>query len=387
MRAETKLLTDHKPYADKYFLRANEILKAKGLNPWVNMQVFVRKGPGKAAGIDEAVDYILNHSNLEEVGGRIYGKREGQDYVGKETQMNIIVPIQEIVELETGYLGVIARAVTKTNGGGNLDFAAIGKQMREVVALVGSRPVLYFGARHWHYEEDKALARLAFENGIREVATDNGAKDFGKWGVGTIPHSLENIFAWKYGVDRAIVESTKAFDRVIPENIPRVALIDYANREITDSLATARELNGNLAAVRVDTCGENLAEGGVIGDRKYWQGNGVTVEGVYALRRALNENGFENVGIYLSSGFSNPEKVRAFNEGERRYGIKLYDGIGAGFLDGVRCATADVVAVGNCADEVDFYTGDGVSPKSIIHKVGRPPRPNNGLDLLVGSAA
>ena len=69
-----------KKFTDKYFLRANEILKKEGLNPWVNMQVFVRKGPGKIAGIDEAVNLIIENSNIREVGGRIYAKKDGSNY-------------------------------------------------------------------------------------------------------------------------------------------------------------------------------------------------------------------------------------------------------------------------------------------------------------------
>jgi hypothetical protein len=85
------------------------------------------------------------------------------------------------------------------------------------------------------------------------------------------------------------------------------------------------------------------------------------------------------VKIVLSSGFSNPEKVKAFNSGEFVYKRQLYDAIGAGFLDGVRTSTADIVAVGETADEVDFYTGNGVLEKNIIHKIGRPPRLNKNL--------
>ena len=35
---------DYKPYTDKYFLYANQILKAEGLNPFVRAQIFIRKG-------------------------------------------------------------------------------------------------------------------------------------------------------------------------------------------------------------------------------------------------------------------------------------------------------------------------------------------------------
>lgn len=367
-----------KEYTDKYFLRSNEILKAEGMNPWVNMQVFVRRGPGNVAGVDEAIDLIMDNSNLENVGGRIYAKKELDAYSPNETVMNIVAPIQEIMELETIYLGALTAATTRFNDKKDLDLNAIGSQMREVVDLVGDRGVLYFGARHWHYSYDSALANLAFENGVKSVATDNGAKLVGAKGVGTIPHALENIFAYYHGVENAVLESTKAFDRNIDVSVPRIALVDYVNREITDSLATVEGLEGKLFGVRVDTCGENLAEGGAIGGRRYWEGNGVTVEGVYSLRRALDDSNNEDVNIILSSGFSNPEKVRAFNDAEKKYGVKLYDSIGAGFLDGPRTFTADVIAVGESREEVDLYSGN-VSDENIVHKVGRPPKLNKFL--------
>jgi nicotinate phosphoribosyltransferase len=368
-----------KKYTDKYFLRANQILKAENLNPWVNMQVFVRKGPGKTAGIDEAIDIITNNSNIVEAGGRIYSANEGDKYAPKDTIMNIIAPIQEIVELETVYLGVLAAGITRENDCVELDYGKIGAQMAQIVELAGNRTVLYFGARHWHWNEDQAIAKIAYDNGIRHFATDNGAEPLGLKAGGTIPHALENVFAKIYGVQNAVKEATLAFDRNIDPSVPRIALIDYNNKEITDTILTAETLNGKLTAVRTDTCGENLAEGGIEGDKQYWQGKGVTVEGIVSLRKAMNNHPVaKDVGIALSSGFSNPEKVRAFNEGEKLFGIKLYDMIGAGFLDGVRTVTADIVAVADEPDKVDFYVGK-VEDKNIIHKVGRPPRPNYDL--------
>lgn len=370
-------------YTDKYFLRANKIIKAEGINPWVNMQVFVRKGPGKIAGIDEAVNLIMQNSNLNNVKGRIYAKNENEVYAPKDTIMNIVAPIQEIMELETLYLGVLTAGTTRLNDKKDLDFNKIGEQMRKVADLANGRPVLYFGARHWHWNYDKDLANLAFENGCSEVATDNGAETRNKWGVGTIPHALENLYAKIYGFENAVVESTKAFDRVIPKNIPRVALVDYNNKEITDTIEIINALKGRLAAVRVDTCGENIAEGGTDGPKKYLEGHGVTAKGVYALRNELDNIGYHGVGIYVSSGFSNPKKVKIFNEVEKAQGKRIYSGIGAGFLDGVRTFTADIVAIADDPDKVDFYTGKGVEAKDIYHKVGRGPKPNKTLRRIV----
>ena len=369
-------------YTDKYFLRANEILKAEGLNPWVNMQIFVRKGPGQLYGINEAIDIITENSNIAQVGGRIYAKKQGSMYEPKETIMNIIAPIQEIVELETVYLGALTAATTLYNDKKDLNFNKIGRQMRQVADLIGDRDSMYFGARHWHYSYDSALAKLAFENGISSVATDNGAKINKSKAKGTIPHVSENIYAYYYGKENATRESTAAFDRVINTDVPRIALVDYNNKEITDSLACADDLGERLYGVRVDTCGENLSEGAVDGNKKYWQGKGVTVSGVYAIRKALNEKGREDVKIVLSSGFSNPEKIKAFNKGEKKYGLRLYDSIGAGFLDDPRCFTSDVIAVGESKEEVDFYQNK-VNEKNIIHKVGRPPRLNKNLEEVL----
>jgi len=380
-------------YTDKYFLRANEILKKEGLNPWVNMQVFVRKGPGKIAGIDEAVNLIIENSNIREVGGRIYAKKEGSNYNSKDTVINIIAPVQEIIELETLYLGVISKATTLANDKKGINYENIVKNVAEVVQLANGRSVFYFGARHWHYEDDKLLAKAAYEGGIRSFATDNGAEQFGLNGGGTIPHALENVYAYYYGLNNGTAKSIEAFDKYMPKNVPRISLVDYNNKELTDSIASIDILRDKedssftrLDGVRIDTCGENFGEKSkrIKNGKKYWQGKGVTVELAYNLRKALDNAGTTNrVKIILSSGFSNPEKVKAFNEAEEKYGIRLYDAIGAGFLDGVRTATSDVILVGENADDVDFYVNNEAIQTNSVHKVGRPAIPNYDLERII----
>ncbi len=385
--AQTQTRNKMQKYADKYFLRSNEVLKAANINPWINMQLFVRKGPGKIMGIEEAIELTTQNSNIVEAGGRIYAKDETSLYKPKETVMNIIAPIQEIMELETIYLGVISTAVTLENDKKDIDLNAIQRNVEQIVELAGGRDVFHFGARHWHYLMDRAISEAAFRGGVVDCSTDNGAGAAGKEGVGTIPHALENIFAYYHGVENAVAKSTEAFHKHMPLSIPRIALVDYANREITDTLATAKALEENgetkLNSVRVDTCGENIAEGGVDNGMKYWTGKGVSVCAVAALRKAMNQAGLEDkVGIVLSSGFSNPDKLRAFNEGERLYDLRLYDTIGAGFLDDVRTATADIIAVGESPDEVDYFKNP-INPRNVIHKVGRPPRYNYDLKRKV----
>lgn len=366
MKKEYNLPDDYRPFADKYFLRSREILEAEGLNPWVNMQVFVRQGPGTVQGVDEAVEIVKKYSNIEDVGGKIYALTDGMQYNPKDTLMNIIAPIQEIIELETMYLGVISSETTKYNCGCDIDLGQIENNMRAVADAAGDRPVMYFGARHWRYDRDADISEAAFRGGASDCSTDVGAKKAGKMGLGTIPHALENIFAYYFGMENAVVKATDAFDRVMDPKIPRIALVDYANREITDSIDTARYLDGKLSAVRVDTPGENIMEGGIPFDgRKYWGGNGVSIAGVHSLRNALDNSGFDDVDCVLTSGFGDVEKVHAFNRAEEELGVRLYDSLGVGGIFDAWMATADIVAV-----------GDDPSNMREVHKVGRPARPN-----------
>ena len=149
------------------------------------------------------------------------------------------------------------------------------------------------------------------------------------------------------------VETAKAFDRNIDQKVPRIILLDTFNREINDTIATARAVP-NLAGARIDTCGENYAQGsGNIQmpnldiNSKYFVGKGVTVAGNWALRRALDNAGLGNLEITVSSGF-NEKKTAAFVEADRVYqeiyGKPLFDSIGTGSFAKPVMTTSDIVA-------------------------------------------
>jgi len=335
-------------------------------------------------------------SELKAHGGKVFALPERAQYRPKETLMVIEGPMQDIIARETLYLGALSAATTRLNDHvRKVDLAAAEENMRKVVELAGGRPVSYFGARHWSYTEDPAIAYAAYKGGATSCSTDAGAATFGQVGQGTIPHALENIYAWKHGKENAVVEATLAFDRVIDPEVPRIALIDYNNRELDDSVAVADALEGRLYAVRVDTCGENVAQGALISPRceeaeawkaqgislpsedspeaRFWYGTGVTVTGVYALRRALDQFGHKDVKIILTSGFGDPAKVQAFVDAEKKLGVKLFDALGVGGIyKPCRMATMDIVAVGE--------TEDTMTP---ISKVGRPYNPNPRLTRML----
>jgi len=390
---------DFEKYTDKYFLRAYEILQKENLNPFVRAQIFVRKGPGILAGMDEMISFICSNSDLEKNGGRIYALSDGESYDPLETILLIEAPILDIIRLETVYLGIISSSLAIFNDNRKLDFENIEKRMKSVVSAAGNRPVTYFGARHWSYKNDADISKAAISGGAVGAATDIGAFCISKEGSGTIPHALENIFAWKCGKENAVKEATIAFDRHMNENIVRVALIDYNNREIDDALQTVKSVP-SLAAVRIDTCGENVGQGALSmmdfdgkseneinqmlsaffekpvfvpkEDEKYWFGTGVSISGVYAVRKALNENGFEKIQIMLSSGFGDVNKIEAFTKAEAMLGMKLFDSLGVGGIYESRDATMDIVAVGESIDTL-----------VPMAKVGRVYRPNPRLRRII----
>jgi len=355
---------DHRPYIDKYFLRAKEILEKDELNPMVKVQVFIRRGDCKVYGIDEAIAILCKYSDIQKT-GHIYALKEGSLFAPGEIAMLIEAPIQSIIDLETMYLGVLSAETTLKNGGKDIDTGKINQKMDQIVELSGKRPVSYFGARHWRFDRDLDIAVACCTGGATNCSTDEGAKAWGKdcKGIGTIPHALEAIYHWQDGLENTVYAATHAFEKHMHPSIPRIALVDYANREILDSLDIAPIVNG----IRIDTCGENYMQG-VIGashwsGEAWFRGKGVSLNGVYLIKKLLNDSGYKDVKIILSSGFGNPDKVRAFIDAEKGLKTKLFDSLGIGGVFESRMATADIISVGG----------------EEIHKVGRGPKPVNRL--------
>jgi len=361
----TKINEGYLEYTDKYFQRTKQILKAEGINPLVRYQVFARKG-GEIKGLDEAVEFI------KEVAGeraRVYALKDGQIYAPCEPLIKIEGRVQDLVELETVYLGMIAGGLT-----GKINLNEVRARAKDIIRAAQKKPVFYMGARHFHYELDEQIAKICQEEGFAGASTDIGAKAWNKEGFGTTPHALVIAYAAYMDQNKIIgnptVEAAKGFNKNIDKKIPRIMLIDTFNREITDTIETAKAVP-ELRGVRIDTCGENYAQGVI----KRIGGKGVTIEAVWALREALVKNGFGKLEQTVSSGF-NAEKTTAFIEADtlfnEKYGYPLFTNIGTGSIAKPVMATADIVAYYNEAKEKWIE----------MHKVGRPEFPTNRLQEI-----
>ncbi len=344
----------HLPYTDKYFIRTRRILEKENINPRVSLNVFTR-GSGAVAGLEEAVAIFQKYSDLKHQKGELWITNK-KTYSPAEPLMIIKGPVQSLVELETIYLGVISQAISRAAGYAPPEPKQIKEKLQRLKGIYGDIPIIYFGARHYHWSLDEKIAAAALEGGAVQTSTDIGSSNIHLKGAGTTPHLLTIVLASVYGKEKATLKTAECFDKHMPPEIPRVTLVDTFNREITDGLAVARYFGTRKNALRVDTCGENIGQSGSPyqgkkqPDPTYQTGTGVSIQVVVNLKKQLIKEGFgQTTGIFLSSGFGNETKAQAFMDAHNRFkaetGLPLFQGLGIGEVSTARFCTADIFQV------------------------------------------
>jgi len=260
--------------ADIYFPRTVEILKKEGIDPLATMEVFSRQG-GILCGIEEAK--ALLEKVLPEDSREVWALSEGETFEEKEVVLRIKAPYQSYGTYETVYLGILAHC------------SGWATAARECVNAAQGIPVISFGARHVHPSVVGVMEYSAIVGGCTGCASTVGAKLAGIQPTGTIPHALIIIKG-------STAEATIAFDKHIPPEVPRIALVDTFEDEVRESVAVAKAMQGGLQGVRLDTPSER---------------GRVTADLVKEVRAWLDLEGFEKVEIVVSGGLD-PERIRYF---------------------------------------------------------------------------
>jgi len=335
-------------YSDAYFTFTRAVLEADGHRPDVLMQVFQREH-SVLGGVDEAIAILKLCSGRRGAEGawepgwdqlEVAALHDGDEIVPWESVLTIRGDYSLFASLETLYLGVLARRTL------------ISRNVRDVVAAAGGKPILYFPARFDHWQVQTGDGWAAHVAGAIGVSTDAQASWWGGKGMGTVPHGL--IAA--YGGD-TVLAARKFADR-FADHLSVTVLVDFENDSVRTALEVADALGGRLWGVRLDTSSTMV-------DRSLWhemgrfRPTGVVPELVWKVRRALDNAGHDTVRIVASGGFD-AERIRAFEEAD--VPVDAY-GVGSSLLRGPNDFTADVVRVDNvpCA------------------KVGREERPNPRL--------
>lgn len=396
-------------YSDKYFTNINKMLCALSKEGYsyagdhhnlparidptdilvgdmeVEMQWFTRR-PGKTivVGLDKALEmirlctgyfdgesFVNTADNLE-----VWAIQDG-DMVESEGDPLKVQPVirvrgryRDFATLETPTLGILTRS------------SRIATNVYETFKAADGKPVLFFPARFDSHEVQAsdgyayniALQRFNMDS-TKElgpyISTDAQGDWWGGAGGGTIAHAAIASFLG----DTA--EAMMAFARILPVEIPRIALVDFNNDCVKDSLLVLEAMfkryfdfviSGEmeeakkyiLYGVRLDTSG-SLRDVSVppMGDPGL--DLGVTPRLVFAVREAITDawkswalpsdwvefakDYCGQVKIVVSGGF-NPDKIRRFEKLRvpadiYAVGSSLFSNYGSTITD----FTADVVKI------------------------------------------
>jgi len=281
---------------DIYFVRTKQILEAKGLN---KVHVVAEITPGELpgglpwgilCGIEEAAKL------LEGLPINVYAMPEGsifyyKDYYDiREPIMRIEGSYGDFCIYETPLLGILCQS------------SGIATRAARIKKAAGDKPVISFGIRRMHPALSPLIDRAAYIGGFDGVSSLIGARAAGTKPVGTMPHALIVVFGNQ-------VEAWKAFDEIMPEEVPRIALVDTYYDEKTEAIMAAEALRGRLYGVRLDTPSSR---------------KGDFAEIVREVRWELDIRGYKNVKIFVSGGL-NEEKIRVLSEaGADAFGVGTY---------------------------------------------------------------
>ena len=376
----------------------------------VEMQWFTRRlGSTIVVGVDKSLEmlrhctgywagdqFVDTSDNLEvwAVHDGAVVKSDGNP-LNAESVIKVRGRYRDFALLETPTLGVLTRS------------SRVATNVYETLTAARGKPVLFFPAR-FDLHEVQAADGYAYNIAIQRfnmdfsrqigsfVSTDAQGDWWGGAGGGTVAHAAIASFLG----DTA--EAMMQFSRILPARIPRIALVDFNNDSVRDTLrvievmftrySELRDLGDEAEAakyvlygIRLDTSG-SLRDVSVapLGDPAL--DLGVNPRLVFNVRQALDsacENWSipeawkdaareycHNVKIVVSGGF-NPEKIRKFE----KLGVPV-----------------DIYAVGswlfnNNGGTVTDFTGDVVRVK--VHgewvdmaKTGRRPLANPNLERV-----
>ena len=278
---------------DIYFVRTKQVIEAKGLE---KTPVIADVTPGKLphewlwgilCGIEEEARLF------EGIPVDVYAMPEGsvfyhEDCRGiREPVMRIEGPYGEFCIYETPLLGLICQA------------SGVATSAARVRNVAGEKTLISFGIRRMHPALSPMIDRATYIGGFDAVSSISGAKLLGVKPVGTMPHALIIVFGGQ-------VEAWKAFDEIMPSDVPRVALVDTYSDEKMEAIMAAEALKERLDAVRLDTPRSR---------------KGDFAELIREVRWELDLRGFNHVKIFVSGGLNEQNVGELSEAGADGFGV------------------------------------------------------------------
>ncbi|RJS86026.1 nicotinate phosphoribosyltransferase [Candidatus Bathyarchaeota archaeon] len=278
---------------DIYFVRTKQILEAKGLG---GIRVLAEITPGALpenwpwgvlSGIEEAAHL------LEGCPVNVYSMPEGSiffhvDHAGiREPVMFIEGPYGEFCIMETPLLGLLCQS------------SGVSTKAARIRKVAGDKLLVAFGIRRMHPAISPMLDRAAYIGGFDGVSSLKGAEIIEQKPMGTMPHALIIAIGNQ-------VEAWKAFDEVMPPEVPRVCIADTYYDEKAEAIMAAEALGDKLAAVRLDTPRSRKGDFAQIVREVRWE---------------LDIRGFKHVKIFVSGGLDEVTVKELKEAGAEAFGV------------------------------------------------------------------
>ena len=279
---------------DVYFVRTNEILQKEGLT---EQRVVAEVTTGSLprdwdwavfAGVEEAVHL------MEGISVDVESLPEGSIFRPKDhrgTRLPVMTLEGRYLDFslyETPLLGLLCQAS---------GMATMAARVRKGAGKDST--ILSFGIRRAHPVLAPMIDRACYIGGFDAVSSIIGARLLDLHPTGTMPHSLivsigDQVKAWK------------SFNKYMPKDVPRIALVDTYYDEKTESIMAAEALGKDLYGVRLDTPGSR---------------RGDFAEIIREVRWELDARGFDKVKIFVSGGLDEHSVGRYARAGADGFGV------------------------------------------------------------------
>ena len=309
-------------FAANYFLKSRKIVVEHAPNHIVTMQWFQRTNDAMACGIDEAIALVHTFA-VDPASLTIEAINDGDLIDANEPVLKVSGKYENFGFLESMIDGILARR------------SSVATNVYRTVRELKGKDIFSMADRQDEYNTQIGDGYATYVAGIRKVSTDAQGLWWGGHGVGTMPHALIQIC----GGD--ICKASDIYHETYP-NEQVTALIDYNNDVVNDSLKLARHLGKTLRAVRVDTSKSLIDHYFDDKDISSFDAHGVCKELIFALRKALDDEGFNFVKIIVSSSF-NAEKIKEWVK--LNVPVDTY-GVGTSFVNNMTVGfTGDLVVL------------------------------------------
>lgn len=280
-------------FSAKYFTKTSAIMSAHFQNNPENrntiLMQFFQRHDAILCGIDEVIA-LINQCAHQPKTLQIFALQDGDKISPFEPVLTIEGHYENFGFLEGIIDGILARR------------SSIATNTYELLTAVkgATKPaeIIFMGDRDDDYLNQMGDGYASKIGGINKHATDAMCAWFGGVGVGTMPHALIQGF----GGD--VLAASQAYLKYFPDDA-LIALVDYNNDVIGDSLLLAEALGSKLQGVRVDTSPMLIDQYFMNHPELLGQFDprGVNPVLIKALRRALDQAGFQQVKIVVSGGF------------------------------------------------------------------------------------